>query len=93
MRPMLAAPLRLAWRWLTGMPLDGVQRSDATWFTRGTRMLDPATAPRPPEKLGDEIRADVKAFRAQRWDMVIRRRLGRELRDIERQVVAEDDPE
>jgi len=51
LRRCLEWPGRMAWRWLTGRPMDGVPRTDATWMTDGTTELDPATAPRPPRTL------------------------------------------
>lgn len=33
--------LRLGWRFLSGAPLDGRQRTDATWWRAGTKSLDP----------------------------------------------------
>jgi hypothetical protein len=56
-------PGRIAWRWFTGKPMDGVPRTDATWLARGTMTLDPGTAPRPPATLGEEIRGDVAQVR------------------------------
>jgi hypothetical protein len=90
-RRALTALPRLAWRWFTGQPLDGVQRSDAGWFTKGTRTLDRTTAPREPERLSDEIRGDIRKFRRERWDLLVRRKLRRELREVERQVLTEHD--
>jgi hypothetical protein len=70
----LAWPGRIAWRWFTGKPLDGVPRTDATWLARGTAPLDRATAPRPPRSLGEEIRGDAAAVRE---EVELRRRAKR----------------
>lgn len=59
----LQAPGHFAWRWFTGQPFDGRPRSNATFFARGTMLLDPDAAPRPPEKLTDEIRSDIAEMR------------------------------
>lgn len=64
-RRIIEAPGRFAWRWSTGKPLDGVPRTDATFFKRGTCVLDPETAPRPPDTLIEEIREDIREFRAE----------------------------
>ena len=61
---VLEAPLRIIWRLGTGHPLDGVPRSDATWFCPGTRALSQDEAGRPPERFTDEVRADVRSLRA-----------------------------
>jgi hypothetical protein len=84
-----AAPGALAWRWFTGQPLDGVPRTDAGWFTEGHAELNPETAPRPPEALGAEVRADLRGLRAEWREMRVRRRLGREWRETERRVLSE----
>lgn len=56
-------PLVFLWRWSTGKPLrDGIPRTDAGWFTEGTRELDRDSAPRPPKTIGAEIRQDVRQF-------------------------------
>jgi hypothetical protein len=88
----LQMPGVLAWRWISGKPLDGVPRTDAGWFTEGHKVLDRDTAPRPPGSLPAEVRGDVRMFRTEWRDAQVRRALGRELREVEHQVMAEDDP-
>jgi hypothetical protein len=88
----LQMPAVIGWRWFTGQPLDGVPRTDAGWFTKGHKPLDPDTAPRPPESLAAEVRRDVQGFRTERREAQVRRSLGREMREVERHVLAEDDP-
>lgn len=82
----------LAWRWFTGQPLDGLPRSDAGWFTRGHKALDRDSAPQPPSTLTGEVERDVRGLRAEWGELRVRRALCRELKDVERQVLAEDDP-
>jgi hypothetical protein len=81
----------IAWRWFTGKPLDGVPRTDAGWFTPGHKDLNPDAAPRPPGTLSAEVRGDVQDFQAELRDLRVRRALGREFRQVERQVLAEHD--
>jgi hypothetical protein len=88
----LQMPAVIAWRWFTGQPLDGVPRTDAGWFTKGHKALDPNTAPRPPGGLAAEVRRDVQGFRTDRREAQVRRELRREMREVERQVLAEGDP-
>jgi hypothetical protein len=88
----LQMPGVAAWRWFTGQPLDGVPRTDAGWFTKGHKALDRDAAPRPPASLAAEVRRDVQGFRIERCEAQVRRDLGREFREVERQVLAEDDP-
>ena len=64
-RRIIEAPGRFAWRWFNGKPLNGIPRTDATFFKSGTRVLDPETAPRPPDTLIGEIREDIREFRAE----------------------------
>jgi hypothetical protein len=78
LRRVLEWPGRMAWRWLTGRPLNGIPRTDATWLADGTMTLDPATAPRPPRTLLEEIRSDIARIREEF-----------ELRRIARQAEAE----
>lgn len=61
----LRASGKFLWRYITGKPLDGVPRTDATFRRRGTRTLTPEEqfALRPPEGLIAEIRQDVVAIR------------------------------
>jgi hypothetical protein len=59
----LERPGRIAWRLASGKSLDGVPRTDATWAAWGTAALDPEKAPRPPERLADEIRSDIAQLR------------------------------
>ena len=89
---LLRVPGVLAWRFFTGQALDGVARTDAGWFTHGYKTLDRDSAPRPPGTLAGEVGRDVKSFFAGWHDLLVGRALGRELEDVERQVLAEDDP-
>jgi len=86
----LQMPGVIAWRLSTGKPLDGVPRSDATWFTSGTKALDRGAAPRPAGSLIAEIRGDVRGFRTELRELRARRALGRE---VERQILTEQDPD
>jgi hypothetical protein len=74
-------PLRLAWRWVTGKPLNGVPRTDATWMADGTTELDPQTAPRPPALVFQEIRGDIAQIRE---ELELRRRARRAVAEHER---------
>ncbi len=91
LRSCLRAPAVFAWRWLTGKPLDGVARTDAGWFTRGHKTLDRSEAPRPPGTLRAEVGGDIRAIRTEHRELRVRRSLGRELRETERQILAERD--
>lgn len=81
---MLEAPGVFAWRYLTGKSFDGVPRSDAGWFTRGYEAVDPHTAPRPPGRLVDEIRQDLRAYHTERRELRVRSDLGKWFRRVER---------
>ena len=85
----LRAPGTFAWRWFTGQPLDGVPRTDAGWFTHGHKALPRDSAPQPPGSLIDEVSGDLRTLRAEWRELRVRRALGRELRQVEREVVAE----
>jgi hypothetical protein len=82
----------LIWRFFTGQPLVGVTRTDAGWFTRGHKTLDRDSAPKPPGTLVGEVGRDMRNLRAEWGELRVRRALGRELKDVERQVLCEDDP-
>ena len=64
-RHIIEAPGRFTWRFFTGKPLDGISRTDATFFRYATRELDRETAPRPPDTLIAEVREDVRKIRAE----------------------------
>jgi hypothetical protein len=83
----------IAWRWFTGQPLDGVARTNAGWFTRGHKALDRGGAPQPPGSLGAEVRGDARGFRTELRELQVRRALGREFQEVERQVLTEQDPD
>jgi hypothetical protein len=83
----------IAWRWFTGKPLYGVPRTDAGWFTYGHKVLDRDAAPRPPESLNAEVRGDSRRFRTELRELQVRRALGREFQEVERQVLTEQDPD
>jgi hypothetical protein len=89
----LQIPGVIAWRWFTGKPLDGVSRTDAGWFTYGHKVLDRDGAPQPPGSLSAEVGGDAQGFRTELRELRVRRALGREFREVERQVLAEDDPD
>jgi hypothetical protein len=61
---------RRLWRWFTGQPRDGVPRTDATWFRRGTRELDRGEAPKPPATLREEIHASAAEAREEWRDLI-----------------------
>jgi hypothetical protein len=69
-----------------------VPRTDAGWFTEGHKVLDRDTARRPPGSLSAEVREDVRMLRTERREAQVRRALGREMREVEHQVLAEDEP-
>jgi hypothetical protein len=66
-----------------------VARTDAGWFTPGHKDLNPDAAPRPPGALKAEIRRDVQSFRTELRELQVRRALGREFQQVERQVLGE----
>ena len=74
LRRYLQLPGVFAWRCFTGKPLDGVPRTDAGFFTDGTRVLDRNSAPRPPDKLLTEIREDVRRIREEWRDLRLSKR-------------------
>jgi hypothetical protein len=80
-----------AWRWLGGMPPAGLPRVDAEEFALGREKLPRRTAPPPPSNLAAEICWDFRELRAEWRELRVRRALGREFREIERQVLAEYD--
>jgi hypothetical protein len=63
LRRVIEWPGRMAWRFFTGKEMDGRPRTDATFLAEGTRALNPATAPRPPQTLIGEIRSDIARIR------------------------------
>jgi len=79
------------WRCLGGMPPEGGPRADAGWFAPGRQRRPPGTAPRPSGNPLAELIWDCREFRAEWRERRVRRALGRELRDVERQVLAEQD--
>jgi hypothetical protein len=89
-----------AWRWLGGMPAGDAPRADAGWPARadvgqpapGHEAPPPGTAPPLPGKIVAEIRWDLRELSAELHDLLVRRALGREFRDVERQILAEHDP-
>jgi hypothetical protein len=89
MRKALRAPGVFAWRWFTGSPSTGCPAPTPAGSPRGHAELDTNAAPRPPEALGAEARADLRGLRAEWWELRVRRRLGREWRETERRVLAE----
>jgi hypothetical protein len=80
-----------AWRWLSGMPPGGLPRADTERFTLRNKTLPRDSAPRQPSNLIAELRWDLRELRAEWHQLRVRRALGREFRDVERQVVAEHD--
>jgi len=79
------------WRYLSGMPPEGVPRADAGWSAPRHRRLPPNIAPPPSGNPLTEILFDFRALRAGWRAMRVRRALGREFREVERQVLAEHD--
>lgn len=79
LRRYLRAPGTLIWRWFSGKPLDGVPRTDATWFRPGTKTLEPGEAPRPPATLREEIRTDFAEAREEWRDLIAEIREHRQL--------------
>ena len=80
------------WRLLSGMPPRGAPRADAGWSAPARRRLPLDTAPRPPSNPLTEILWDFREIRAEWREVRVRRALGRVLREVERQVLAEHDP-
>jgi len=80
------------WRLLSGMPPEGAPRTGAGWSAPSRRRLPQDSAPRQPSNPFTEIRWDFREIRAEWRELRVRRALGRELRDVERQVLAEHDP-
>lgn len=78
------------WRCLSGMPPAGVTRADAGWSAPGPRRLPGDTVPRPGNPLTG-ILFDFRELRTEWREMRVRRALGREFREVERQVLAEQD--
>jgi len=80
------------WRLLSGMPPGGAPRAGAAWSAPERRRLPLDTAPRQSRNPLTEILWDFRESRAEWRQMRVRRALGRELREVERQVLAEHDP-
>jgi hypothetical protein len=79
------------WRLLGGVPPENVPRTDAGWFTPGHQRPPRDTAPRPPSNPLTEILWDFREIRAEWREARVRRALGAELREVERQVLAGHD--
>ena len=77
------------WRMLSGMPPEGVPGTGAGWPAPGRRRPPRDTAPRPPGNPFTEIRRDFRELRAEWHELRVRQALGREFREVERQVLAE----
>jgi hypothetical protein len=82
-------PGKLVWRWFTGQPLDGRSRTNAGWFTYGTRALPPESRTRPPDSVTAEVSGDVRAIRTEWRELRVRRALGRWFRDVEREIAGD----
>jgi hypothetical protein len=82
----------LAWRWLPASHSMACHSPTRAGFTRGHKALDPDSAPQPPGTLAGEVRRDIRGLLAEWGELRVRRALGHELKDVERQVLAEDDP-
>jgi hypothetical protein len=80
------------WRLLSGMPPGGGPRTGAGWSAPSRRTLPQDTAPRQPTNPLAEILWDFREIRAEWRQLRVRRALGRELANVERQVLAEQDP-
>jgi hypothetical protein len=87
-----------AWRWLGGMPPGGAPRADAARpAPRADRGRPGQEAPPPgpalslPSKIVAEVRWDLRDLHAEWQQLRVRRALGREFRDVERQVLTEHD--
>jgi hypothetical protein len=91
-RPWLQPTGAYLWRLLSGMPPGGVPRTDAGWSAPPRRKLPQDAAPRRPSNPLTEILWDFREIRAEWREVRVRRALGRELREVERQVLAEHDP-
>jgi hypothetical protein len=79
------------WRLLSGMPAGSVPRTGAGRFTPGHQRPPRNTAPQPPSNPLTEILWDFRELRAEWREVRVRRALGREFREVERQVLAEHD--
>jgi hypothetical protein len=87
-----------AWRWLGGMPPEGAPRAGAARPALragaerpGHQTPPPGRAPPLPSKIIAEICWDLRDLRAEWHQLQVRRALGREFREVERQVLAEHD--
>ena len=70
---------------------EGVPQADAGWSAPRHRQLPPNIAPQPSGNPLAEILFDFRTLRAEWRAMRVRRALGREFREVERQVLAEHD--
>lgn len=90
-REWLQPTAAYVWRMLSGMPPEGVPRTDAGSLAPGHQRPPRNTAPRPPSSPLTEMLGDFRELRAEWREVRVRRALGRELREVERQVLAEHD--
>lgn len=80
-----------AWRWLGGMPAVAAPRPGAARSAPRRTAPPPGTVPPLPTSIIAEIRWDLRELRAEWCELRVRRALRRELREVERQIVAEHD--
>jgi hypothetical protein len=87
-----------AWRWLGGIPPQGAPRTGAgrpalraDAARPGRPTPPPGPAPPLPGRIVAEIGWDLRELRTEWHEALVRRALGRELREVELAVLAEHD--
>jgi hypothetical protein len=79
------------WRYLSGMPPEGAPPAHPGLSIPSHRRRPPDSALQPSGNPLTEILLDFRELRAGWREMRVRRALGREFREVERQVLAEHD--
>jgi len=87
LRPAVAG----LWRYLSGIPPEALPRAGAGPLASCRTSLPPGVASPPPGHPIAEIIWEFRQLRAEWHELRVRRALGREFREVERQVVAEHD--
>jgi hypothetical protein len=87
---LVRMPGKLVWRFVSGAHLHGEKRTDAGWFTYGTRALPPESRTQPADSVTAEVSSDMRAVRTEWRELRVRRALGRWFRDVEREIVDEN---
>jgi hypothetical protein len=89
--PWLQPTAAYVWRLLSGMPPYGAPGTEAGQVAPGHTTVRRDIPPRPAGSPIAEILFDVREVRAEWREWRIRRALGREFRDVEREVLTEHD--